>query len=350
MTAPARPLVLAANPIDHFYRGGDRIAALRGFAQTHEYQPEEWLGATVTRAGAEDTGIGLARTADGEVLRDLVIADPRGWLGERSDAAWREGDTGLLVKLLDARQRLPVHVHPGRSFAASHLDCPYGKTEAWIVLEAEPGSAFHVGWREPVDDDELARRRDAQDSAWMLAHMHRIEARRGMGVLVPAGTAHAIGAGILLAEVQEPTDFSVLLEWSVTTATRDESHLGLGFDTAMASVSAAALDAPERLVAHTDLDAPAAGAVSLLPPAADPYFRAHRAGDGARVEAGFAVVLALGAATIEGSGGALDVSRGAVVAVPAAFGDWRVAGAGADLIVHRPGSGWPATLRDARIA
>ncbi|WP_261166855.1 class I mannose-6-phosphate isomerase [Microbacterium sp. Marseille-Q6965] len=341
-TAPARPRFLAPNPIDHFYRGGDRIAALRGFTQAHEHQPEEWLGATVTRAGAEESGVGLARTTDGELLRDLVVADPGAWLGEHAEAAWRAGDTGVLVKLLDARQRLPVHVHPDRAFASSHLACPYGKTEAWIVLDAEPGSTLHVGWREPVDGAELARRRDAQDSSWMLERMHRIEARRGMGVLVPAGTVHAIGSGILVAEVQEPTDFSILLEWSVTTATREESHLGLGFDTAMAAVSLSALGSPRELIALTDLDAPTPGVTALLPPAAEPYFRAHRAGHGARVEAGFAIVLALEEGAIEGAGGALEVPRGGVVAVPEAFGSWRVAGA--DLIVHRPGAGWPATL------
>lgn len=123
------PLLLPPNPVQHFYRGGDRIAALRGFVATTDRQPEEWLGSTLTRFG-EGT-VGLATTAEGEFLRDLIEADPAQWTGGPGrDAA----DTGILVKLLDARQRLPVHVHPGREFAAAHLDCPYGKTEAWYVL------------------------------------------------------------------------------------------------------------------------------------------------------------------------------------------------------------------------
>lgn len=343
------PRALAPNLIDHYYRGGDRIAALRGIEQTSEFQPEEWLAATVTRAGEDE--IGLARTTDGELLRDVVAADAEGWVGPDHALAAGPSDTGLLVKLLDARQRLPVHVHPQRAFAASHLDCPYGKTESWLVLDAEPGTAFHLGWREAVDPDELDRRRDAQDSEWMLSRMNRIEARRGMGVLVPAGTVHAIDSGIFVAEVQEPTDFSLLLEWSITTSTREESHLDLGFDTAMRSVSTAALTGIERLVSQSDLDAPAAGAERLLPPLADPYFRLDRAGAGAEFEAGFAVVLALGDTELRGADGrTVPASRGDVLAVPAAFGPWSGAGDGTDMIVHRPGAGWPRTLGDSDVA
>lgn len=120
---------------------------------------------------------------------------------------------------------------PDTGFSATHLDCPYGKTEAWYVLGTEPGAAVYLGWKTPVDRDELDRRRDAQDSAWLLDHMNRVEVHPGMGIFVPAGTVHAIDSGIFVAEVQEPTDFSILLEWSVTTSSRDESHLGVGFET-----------------------------------------------------------------------------------------------------------------------
>ena len=146
-------------------------------------------------------------------------------------------DTGLLVKLLDAGQRLPVHVHPTREFARAHLHSCYGKSEAWYVLAVEGDDpAVWVGWRDDVDPAELAARIDAQDSAWMLERLNKITVRPGDGILVPAGEPHATGAGVFVVEVQEPTDFSILLEWSVTTATRDESHLDLGFDLALRAV------------------------------------------------------------------------------------------------------------------
>jgi mannose-6-phosphate isomerase len=329
-----KPVQLAPNLIDHFYRGGARIAALRGLAAAGERQPEEWIAATVSRFGEGDTG--LARTVDGELLRDLVAADPAGWLGTTA-GRFSAGDSGMLLKLLDAGQRLPVHVHPDREFARSHLGCPYGKTEAWVVLAADPGAAVHLGWREDVDAAELAARRDAQDGDWMLERMHRIEVSRGDGILVPAGTVHAIGAGVFVLEAQEPTDFSILLEWSVTTETRDGSHLGLGFDVAMGAVSHARLD-PARLsglTSRVDLDGP--GPAACLVEAARPFFRVDLRGAGATVPAGFAALLVLsGEGALRSPAGTVPVAGGQTYAVPAAFGDWAPTGT-ARVLVARPG-------------
>jgi mannose-6-phosphate isomerase len=338
------PLRLAPNLVDHFYAGGKRIAALRGITTTASHQPEEWLGSTVPRA--HDNVVGLSVTEDGRLLRDLVAADPGGWRGTGPWPGIADHDTGLLLKLLDAGQRLPVHVHPDRAFAASHLACPYGKTEAWYVLDVEPGAAVHLGWTEDVDRDELVRRIDAQDGEWMLSRMHRLEVRPGDGILVPAGQVHAIGAGIFVAEVQEPTDFSILLEWSVTTSTREESHLGLGFERALSAVSHRALEPATlaRLVRQ------AGGTVGdgprpCLPAEADRYFRLHRAQSGDLVAAGFAVLLVLEGAALVTSGAGLEVrvAQGEAWAVPHGFGDWSVSAQGA-LLVARPGAGWPADL------
>jgi mannose-6-phosphate isomerase len=338
----AAPVQLAPNPVQHFYAGGAKIAQLRGFQTTSDHQPEEWLGATVARAGDDTTG--LAVTTDGTLLRDLVAADPLGWRGTGAVSTLSDDDTGLLLKLLDAGQRLPVHVHPDRAFTSSHLGCAYGKTECWFVLDAEPGAAVHLGWTEDVDPAELAERRDAQDGAWMLERMHRVEVRPGQGILVPAGQVHAIGAGVFVAEAQEPTDLSIVLEWSVTTSGREESHLGLGFDTVMDAVSHRAL-APEALAALVHEPAATPGLSSVLPPAADPFFRLDLATPGgpAAVPSGFAVVLVLdGSGALEGTS-RIPLNRGDSWAVPAAYGAWRVTG-DATVVVARPGDGWPRTL------
>jgi mannose-6-phosphate isomerase len=342
------PVALAPNLIDHFYLGGDRIAALRGIQTTSARQPEEWLAATVSRADEEM--IGLSRTESGELLRELVAQDPASWTGPDHAAARNAGDVGILVKLLDAGQRLPVHAHPDRSFARSHLDCPYGKTESWLVLGSEPGAAVHLGWKTDIDADELASRRDSQDGDWMLGHMNRVEVTPGMGILVPAGTVHAIDAGVFVMEVQEPTDFSIVLEWSITTSTREESHLGIGFDAAMQAVSTSALPYSRlgRLVVRNDLAARHLEARSVLPAGADPFFTLHHVapmpGSAARISSGFAVVLVLsGNARLVGARGSIHVSAGQVLAVPYAFGDWEVDG-DASALVGAPGSGWPASL------
>ncbi|WP_308467955.1 class I mannose-6-phosphate isomerase [Rathayibacter soli] len=340
--SPLSPLRMPPAPIQHFYRGGDRLAALRGAAVTSDHQPEEWLASTTHRFGESD--IGLSRTEDGALLRDLVAADPDGWVGT-SDAG--AGDVGVLVKLLDARQRLPVHVHPDRPFATSHLGCPYGKTEAWFVLDAEPGCAFYVGWRHPVDRTELDRRRDAQDGQWMLDNMNRIEARSGIGVVVPAGTVHAIDGGIFVAEVQEPTDFSILLEWSVTTSRREESHLDLGFDAAMQAVSTDAFGADRLAKITTQADPAGSVLQTVLASVADPFFRLRQAAATPStgtdvVEAGFGVVLVTaGSGQLVGAGEPVSVERGEVYAVPAGFGGWHVEGDAAILVASAAAS-WPA--------
>lgn len=338
-----KPVRLAPNLTDHFYAGGAKIAALRGIETVSDHQPEEWIAATVTRADAWP--VGLAHTVDGAALRDLVVADPTSWVGSTVP----DGDTGLLLKLLDAGQRLPVHVHPDRAFAAEHLDRAYGKTEAWFVLDATEDAAVYLGWCEDVDPDELARRRDGQDGAWMLERLHRLEVVPGDGVVVPAGTVHAIGAGVLVAEVQEPTDFSILLEWSVTTSGREDAHLGLGFDAVMPAVSHERLDA-ERLASlrtHVDLGTRADTLTSCLAVGADSFFRLDLAAPSSapvQVERGFAAVLVLaGRGTLAWEGSDLTLKSGDVLAVPAGLGGWTVDG-DVSLLVARPGVDWPASV------
>src|SRR5215471_7791003 len=96
-----------------FYRGGGRISRLRGGGPaTCAGRPEDWIGSTTARAhrGGSD-GEGMTRLADGALLADLIAEDPAGWLG-REHVARYGANPALLVKLLDAGQRLPVHVHP----------------------------------------------------------------------------------------------------------------------------------------------------------------------------------------------------------------------------------------------
>jgi mannose-6-phosphate isomerase len=342
-----QPVLLPPNIIDHFYRGGDRLAELRGVALPSERSPEEWLAATVHRAGEPE--VGLSRLEDGTLFAKLVEADPVGWTGfPHGGPGAGPSDVGLLVKFLDAGQRLPVHVHPTRPFAAANLHSCYGKTEAWHILDVRGDDpAVWVGFRADVDPAELAARVDAQDSEWLLGHMNKIPVRPGDGVLVPAGQPHATGAGIFLVEVQEPTDFSILLEWSVTTATRDESHLDLGFETALRGVSHRAVSTDElaALRFHLDPGTHAGELQRALPVAADPFFRVDVAApaepEAVTVSRGFAVAIVLaGSGELGWSGGRASITKGQVYAVPAGLGDWTVTGA-TRVAICRPGVGWP---------
>ncbi len=335
----AQPQLLPPNVVPHWYAGGPALAAWRGLPPVGERSPEEWVGATVGRFG--EPNLGPARLADGTLLRDAVRADPGGWLG-RDDG--EPGDTGVLVKLLDAGQRLPVHVHPTRAYASRHLGCAYGKTEAWYILQADDDAAVWVGWREPVEPERLSALVEAQDAEAMLALMHRVPVRPGDGVLVPGGTPHAIGAGVLLVEAQEPTDQSILLERANTTASDDEIFLGLDRDVALSAVDNAAIADVTQLVRHAGVDGD--GLLAVLPEEAAPFFRMELLTQDAEVPAGFAVAVALsGAGQLAPSDGdPIDVKGGQTLVVPAGCGDWHVEG-DIRLLVCRPGTTWPPTTK-----
>jgi len=107
----------------------------------------------------------------------------------------------LLVKILDARETLSVQVHPDAE-AAARLGAE-AKTESWFVLHAEPGAKVVRGLRDGCTREDLAKAVAGGDVERCL---HSFEVRAGDTVFVPAGTVHTIGAGVLLAEVQQNSD------------------------------------------------------------------------------------------------------------------------------------------------
>jgi mannose-6-phosphate isomerase len=359
-----RPIRLAANQVPRFYRGGAAIAELRGTKAPDEFLPEDWVGSTTATYGSDTDG--LTRLDDGRTLRAAIEADPEAFLGPRHVSAYG-ADPALLVKLLDAGERLPVHCHPGREFASRHLGCRNGKTEAWVVvgtrgggsggLESEAGTQVtgghagpsgsppvdqgprvHLGFRRDVDPEWLAGVVAGQQAGPLLASLNALPVAPGDTVLVPAGVPHAIGEGVLLVELQEPTDFSVLLEWDgFAVDGRRDGHLGLGFDLALRCVdrSGRGVDELARLCGGRGQVRP--GVERLFPAEADPFFRAERlrpdppasAGSLQRttLDAAFSIlVVTYGSGLVETDAGALGLSRGDTVLLPFAAGRGEVSG------------------------
>jgi mannose-6-phosphate isomerase len=135
----------------------------------------------------------------GSALRDLVRTRGGEVLGP---ALGPREQFPLLVKFLDAHQVLSVQVHPdddrGRRLADDN-----GKTEAWVIVHADPGSLIYAGLNPGVTRDDLAH---AMRSGTVEPLLHRFEPRPGDCILIPAGTVHAIGAGVVLAEIQQMSD------------------------------------------------------------------------------------------------------------------------------------------------
>ena len=267
------PFVLAANTPRMFYRGAGRIARFRGMAPPPDpYHPEDWVASTTSRFGAAPAG--LSTLPDGRLLADAIAADPAWWLGP-AHLAVHGADPAILVKLLDAGQRLPLHVHPDRRFATTHLASPYGKTEAWIIIEAAPDAVVHLGFTRDITPTQLAGWVTGQQITAMLDATNQVPVRAGDAVLCPAGVPHAIGPGILLVEVQEPTDLSVLLEWDGFPLA-GPGHLGLGYDLALTCVDRSGWG-PDRLAdLRRSRSAERPSVTRLFPESADPFFAAER--------------------------------------------------------------------------
>jgi mannose-6-phosphate isomerase len=326
-------IALPPNQPRQFYRGGAVLGEFRAAAADDEYRPEDWIGSTTARNGALH-GEGLTTLPDGRLLLDAVRDDPEGWLGAEHARALG-ADPALLVKLLDAGERLPVHVHPTRAFAQSHLGCRSGKTEAWIVLDARGADArVHLGFTRDIEAGELDRWMAAQDSGSLLASMHALDVRAGDAVLVPAGLPHAISTGIFCLELQEPTDFSMMLEWDGFELDPSAARLGLEADVARECVARAALS-PARLESLRSsavrAGASQRGLEPLLPLDADPFFRAQRVRGAlgpVSLEAGFAIlVVTAGRGRLDSEhGGALELERGSTALIPHAAGQTILSG------------------------
>ena len=188
-------------------------------------------GASIGEALVTANDARVARGAfAGKSLGDIVARDPDARLGyEALQAVAGRAIFPLLVKLIDASENLSIQVHPDDE-GASALGQP-GKTEAWHILAAEPGAMLYLGVRPGVPLEtfrEAASRLDGSSASLMRT----IPAQPGSTVLIPAGTIHALGAGVMVYEIQQPSDITYRLDdWGRVDASgiARETHLEAGF-------------------------------------------------------------------------------------------------------------------------
>ena len=167
-------------------------------------------------------------------LKDVVEALPEEMVGARF--AERLGPiTGVLVKLLSPAGQVPLHAHPTRDWARQHLGSPFGKTEAWILLDtpgdgAEPAYAG-IGFAPGIDRDWFADAVRRHDNAAIRGSLHRTDVQPGEVYVAHAGVPHYLGPRISFIEVQEPSDHIVIPE----TSGDDDAGatMGLGWDLAL---------------------------------------------------------------------------------------------------------------------
>lgn len=195
--------------------GGRRLAALGKGLAPGEAVGESWevadLGATSASGGGGDAARSVVASGPlaGKTLHDAMGMWGVGLLGDASQTA--SGDFPLLVKYLDAREHLSVQVHPSPAYAAANPGA-HLKTESWYIVAAEPGAELFIGLKPGVTRDDLAR---AITEGTVPALMRSRPAIPGECHTLPSGTVHALGAGVLVAEVQTPSDTTYrLYDWT----------------------------------------------------------------------------------------------------------------------------------------
>ena len=161
---------------------------------------------------------------EGRTLHELLTEDSKTILGSLPKTT-PTGRFPLMLKILDARQKLSVQVHPDDAAALRFEEPDPGKTEFWHVLDAETDSELHLGLKPGVAREEFEA---ALGRGTVSETLARHRARTGMSIFVPAGTVHTIGGGITLAEIQQNSDLTYRIhDWerSDETGAKRELHL-----------------------------------------------------------------------------------------------------------------------------
>jgi mannose-6-phosphate isomerase class I len=241
---PSRARVLAPSP------GPDTLVATR------------WAGARLGPLRGAAPGLAI-----GESWEFSTLAERTSRVGNEPLTAALARPLPFLAKLIDTALPLSIQVHPpdGEPDERAPAQPALGKEEAWVILAAEPGAHVIAGLAEGHDAASLraglaAALARPDDPSPLLATLQTIAVRPGMALLIPAGTVHAIGAGVLLAEIQQPVDRTYrLFDWGSGRPIQPERALALSDARAQPRVwSPGAAAAPLR-GAHVELTPVLAG-------------------------------------------------------------------------------------------
>ena len=189
------PIIFAPDYKERVW-GGEKLKTVYGKEIPFEHTGESW------EIACHDHGQSVAvnGTFKGMTLKDILLSAGQEVIGKGFD----QGDKfPLLIKLIDAKDDLSVQVHPDDAYAHVHENGELGKSEAWVILEAEEGASLVIGLKEGTTKKAFE---DALKAGELEKVLNRLPVKSGDVVDIPAGLLHAIGSGIMLAEVQQNSD------------------------------------------------------------------------------------------------------------------------------------------------
>lgn len=212
---------LAPNRVWRTYLGGktlDQISGIENPSDTHF--PEDWLVSTtaarnIGREEVVDEGIAKVITKDGVfLLTELFERFPEDFFGTKHLAAFGKSPE-FLLKYLDSSIRLHMQCHPTVEFARQHLHSNHGKTEGYYILGVRPGCEgyIYLGFQRAPEPADFRQAVEQQDSEKILSGFDKIKVKAGDCFIVPGGIPHAIGEGVFMVEIMEPSDFAVRVEF-----------------------------------------------------------------------------------------------------------------------------------------
>lgn len=228
-----RPIFFKRNRVFRVYLGGKLFSDFFGDEAQDGNYPEEWVASQVKALNREQAtpteGLSFVEGTE-TTFSDLLKKYKSELLGDTPKF-------DVLVKLLDSAIRLPIQAHPDKEFSKRFLHSEYGKTEMWLILQTRPDACIYFGFKDKIDKNTFSQlvEKSKTDKDAMVPYLNRIEVKPGDVYLIPAKTVHAIGAGCLLLEVQEPTDFTIQPEyWCGDYELNSfEMYLGLNKNTAL---------------------------------------------------------------------------------------------------------------------
>ena len=237
-------LRLPPNRVWRTYLGGRELDRLAGVPAADTHFPEDWIASTTRAINPADAtrhaqsllpeGISpvlLGAESTPHNFAELLAGDPAHHLGA-AHAARFGAVPQLLVKFLDPSIRLHFQVHPTAAFAQKFLNAPSGKTEAYHILAIRddlPHPPYlYLGFQRPPTRAALRRMIETQDIASLEACFDKIPVNVGDTFIVPGGVPHALGPGLLLAEIMEPSDLVVRFEFERGGYTLPESARFMG--------------------------------------------------------------------------------------------------------------------------
>jgi len=206
-----KPIFFKRNRMKRVYKGGYLFHDFLNDEAADSYYPEEWIASTVYSRIKNEQGQleGLSVIENTDItLKELFEKNQEACLGKRKDM-------GILVKYLDSAIRLPLQAHPDRQLARELFDSEYGKTECWVIIATRDDACIYFGFKDKISKDEFSDliEKSLSEKDIMESVVNKVEVKPGDVFLIPGKLVHAIGAGCLLLEIQEPTDYTISPEY-----------------------------------------------------------------------------------------------------------------------------------------